>query len=79
MRRLIGSIALAGALAFATGVHAQDNGIWDDNSWTDDDFGYYDENFDWNADEGFDRWYADSDEDWSSFYDDVGDEGLFDV
>lgn len=76
MKRLAGWVALAAALSFPSAyVHAD----WDDDNWGTDDYGYYDEDFAWDSDEDFDNWYADSDQDWNAFYDDVGDEGIFDV
>lgn len=71
-----GSTGTAGAAA--GGSTAEDD--WLEEDWLEDDFGYYDEDFRWTSDNsGFLDFYGDADEAWGALYDDVGDEGLFDV
>jgi hypothetical protein len=72
----VGSTDTAGAAA--GGSTADDD--WLEEDWLEDDFGYYDEDFRWTSDNsGFVDFYGDADEAWGALYDDVGDEGLFDV
>lgn len=94
MRKLIRSAALVAALAAgAAFVPAQaqwmgygngfwgDNevGLWESDNWATDDYGMFDQDFAWNTnDAGFNDWYGDSQTAWNE-YDDIGDEGWFDV
>lgn len=56
-----------------------DDGFLEDDAAYGGDTGFGGEESAWGEDQAFDDWYADSDNDWNGFYDDVGDEGLFDV
>ncbi len=56
-----------------------DTGVWGSDNWGMDDYGYYDQDFMWETDDGvWDGWYGDSENYWTG-YDDVGDTGWFDI
>jgi hypothetical protein len=56
-----------------------DLGYWESDNWATDNFGAYDQDFGWDtADAGFGGWYGDATYGWNN-YDDIGDEGWFDV
>lgn len=89
MKKLLTSVALLAALGSGSAlvpVHAQgywnetDIGLWDSDNWASDNYGAYDQDFNWGAIDTneWDRWYGDSDSYWND-YDDIGDEGWFDV
>jgi len=71
------------ALSFGAPVIAQDldYDTWDTDDLIEDDYGYYDEDFDYELDDDdwddWDDWYADADDDWFG-YDDPGEDGWFD-
>ena len=70
----------SGQQGAAAGGTAADDATWGDPSWASDDYGYYDEDFEWTADDsGWNEFFGDADDSWGNYYDDVGDEGLFDV
>lgn len=77
----VGNLAATPDTSAAGGTTAGDgDAVWNDDDWRTDDFGYYDDDFNWTADNSdFTEFYGDADDDWSGYYDDVGDEGLFDV
>lgn len=59
-----------------------DYGVFESDNWADDDFGYYDEDFDYDVidtdEDAYTDWYEDPHSDWMG-YDDVGEEGFFDI
>lgn len=96
MKRLTYLLALLFALGFAAPVFAQDLEVefddWDTDDLIEDDYGYYDEDFEYELEENiwgdteleveyedddWDDWYADADDDWFG-YDDPGEDGWFD-
>lgn len=86
MKRLIALAALLTAFGGGTAL-AQDGefwteddvGLWESDNWGSDEYGSYDEDFNWDtADSEWTDWYGDADQNWNN-YDDIGDEGWFDI
>lgn len=49
--------------------------MWESDNLIQDDYGFYDEDFNWTAeDDNWNTFYGDTDSAWNT-YDDVGDEG----
>lgn len=87
MKKLLSSVGLLmglGAVLAPLPAQAQywntyDTGIWGSDNWGTDTYGYYDQDFAWETDRGvWDSWYGDSENYWTT-YDDIGDEGWFDL
>jgi hypothetical protein len=88
MKKLLGVLALA--LPLTTGMvaapaHAQEfwneaeTEMWESDNLIQDDYGFYDEDFNWTTeDNNWNTFYGDADSAWNT-YDDVGDEGWFDI
>jgi hypothetical protein len=56
-----------------------DLGFWNTDNWEEDAYGIFDEDFSWSAeDPGWDNWYGNDATAWNT-YDDIGEEGWFDV
>lgn len=93
MKKLMTSLALLSALGvgIAMPAHAQvyggegeylseyETGLWESDNFANDNYGVYDQDFGWQtAEEGWNTWYGDTENAWNT-YDDIGDEGWFDV
>ena len=67
---LLAALALGGtSTLYAQEMWEEDDlAAFESDNWMEDDYGYYDEDFDWEAgDEEFTSWYED-DDDWGSYY-----------
>lgn len=93
MKKLLTSIALISALGAGSAmVHAQsegygegywnefETGLWESDNFANDEYGVYDQDFNWEADDqAWNDFYDDSYSTAWNDYDDIGDGGWFDV